>query len=68
MFTDLQNLNQVEMISDSNCQVTSMLRTFENCVDFYNFTIVGFGADNLRSMKKLFYNTRLYFFKLQIKI
>ena len=65
MFKDVEDLNQIELISENNCQITSMISTFENCFNLYNFTVIGFGADKLKSMKKLFYRTRLYFFSFK---
>ena len=64
MFKDIQNLISVEMISKNNGQILSMISAFENCVQLINFTITGFNVENVKSMKKLFYNTSLskYYF------
>jgi surface protein len=59
MFKDVHDIISVEMKSDKNCQITSMISVFENCESFYNFTLIGFGADNLKSMQKLFYKSWL---------
>ena len=59
MFEGVQDLVSVDMKSENNCQILSMISTFENCFSFTDFKIKGFKADNLKSMKKLFYRTYL---------
>ena len=59
MFKDVQGLISVEMESDKNCEIISMISTFENCYDFNKFEINGFDVNKLKSMKKLFYKSSL---------
>ena len=65
MFKDVNELLSVEMVSDQNCQILSMISTFENCFNLNDFNITGFGADNLKSMKKLFYKSSLTTFSFK---
>ena len=64
MFKDIKDLISVEMISEKDCQINSMISTFENCEDLEYFNINGFKADKLKSMKKLFYKTSIKDFPL----
>ena len=57
MFKGVSELVSVEMISSKNCQILSMTSTFENCENLRSFNITGFNGENLKSMKKLFYQT-----------
>ena len=59
MFKDIKDLISVEMTSEKDCQITSMISTFENCEDLEYFNLNGFKADKLKSMKKLFYKTSI---------
>ena len=59
MFKGIDELIAVEMKSDKNCQISSMISTFENCGNLYKFNIEGFNAVNIKSMKKIFYKTSL---------
>ena len=62
MFKDIQVIISVEMNSEKNCKITSMISSFENCKNLKNFAINGFNGDNLLSLKKLFFNTGLISF------
>ena len=59
MFKDISNLINVEMISEKNMSITSMISSFENCKDLRYFSIKGFSTNNLKSMKKLFYKSHI---------
>jgi surface protein len=59
MFKDVKDLISVEMNSDKNCKITSMISTFENCENLNKFSITGFDTRNLKSMKKFFYNSNI---------
>ena len=59
MFKDVKNIISVEMISQKDCKITSMISTFENAKNFQNFTITGFNGDKLKSLKKVFYKSGL---------
>ena len=59
MFKDIQNLLRVEMISDKNMSITSMISSFENCENLRYFKIEGFLTNSIKSMKKLFYNSHI---------
>ena len=60
MFKDLYNLRYVEMISDKNCEIYSMISTFENCENLEKFENFGFNTIQVNSMKRLFYNTKIF--------
>ena len=64
MFKDVSNLISVEMKSENNCHILSMISTFENTKNLERFTINGFSAEKLISMKKLFYNSDINSFSL----
>ena len=53
MFKDVSDLLSVEMKSEQNCEVTSMISTFENCENLNSFKIIGFNGEKIKSMKKL---------------
>ena len=38
MFKDVKELTSVEMKSDKNCQIESMISTFENCEHLESFS------------------------------
>ena len=64
MFKDIIDLISVDMNSHKKCKILSMKSTFENCIKLINFNIIGFDAERVKSMNKLFYNTSLYDFTL----
>jgi surface protein len=59
MFKDVSDLISVVMIANSNndIKIQSMISTFENCANLNDFTIKDFNLDELKSTKKLFYNS-----------
>ena len=59
MFSNVPSLKSVKMSSNKNCKILSMISTFENCNNLESFNIDGFSTDELKSTKKLFYNTNL---------
>ena len=59
MFKDLQYLTYIEMKSENDCQILSMISTFENAKSLERFTINGFSTEQIKSMSKLFYNSDL---------
>jgi surface protein len=59
MFKNVQDLISVKMVSNYNCQILSMISTFENCKRFNFISISGFDLEQLKSMSKLFYNSTL---------
>ena len=59
MFKDVKDLISVEMNSENNCIIDSMISTFENCNKLVDFNISGFNIERVRSMSKMFYNTSL---------
>ena len=59
MFKNIKELTSVNMTSEENCQITSMISSFENCENLKFFNLTGFKADELISMKKLFYKSGL---------
>ena len=59
MFTNISDLNKIEMSSNKSCKILSMISTFENCISLDEFKISGFDMSYLKSMKKLFYKTNI---------
>ena len=59
MFRNIPDITSIEMISYKNCEIISMISTFENCQRLINFNITGFSTSKLTSMKNLFYKTTL---------
>ena len=59
MFKDVPNLINVEMMSDKDMSITSMISSFENCINLKSFKIEGFLGNSLKSTKKLFYNSHI---------
>ena len=59
MFKDVSELISIEMSSLNYTKILSMTSTFENCNNLESFSVSGFDVSELKSMKKLFYNTNL---------
>ena len=59
MFKDVSTLISIEMKSDDDRKIISMISTFENCHNLNKFSISGFNFEKINSTKKLFYNTNL---------
>ena len=59
MFKDVPDLISVEMKSENDCQILSMISTFENAKNLYEFNITGFSGEEIKSMNKLFYKSAL---------
>ena len=57
MFKDVQDLISVEMKSNKNCKISSMISSFENCTNLHSVKISGFNGENIKSMHKTFYNS-----------
>ena len=57
IFKDIQSIVSVEMHSNNNCKIFSMISTFENCKSLVKVNITGFNTQELTSMKNLFYNS-----------
>ena len=64
MFKDVISLKSVQMNSLYDEIILSMISSFENCINLDSFSINGFSLNELKSMKKLFYNTNLKFINL----
>ena len=65
MFKNIYSLISVEMISKNNSKITSMIGSFENCVNLESFKIKeGFDISQIKSISKLFYNTSLNVFNI----
>ena len=65
MFNDVKGLISIEMFSENNCKIISMISTFENCTNLAFFNITGFNGDEILSMHKLFYRSGLSSFYCQ---
>ena len=59
MFKDIQELISIEMTSQKNCKINSMISSFENALYLEKIEIKGFNTSNVKSMKKLFYSTSI---------
>ena len=59
MFQNISSLISVEMISNKNCKILSMLGSLENCINLESFKIEGFNVENIKSLEKTFYNTKI---------
>jgi len=64
MFKDVVSLKSIQMNSLNDEIISSMISSFENCINLESFSIDGFSLNELRSTKKLFYNTNLKFLNL----
>ena len=60
MFKDVKSLISIEMNSTSNASIISMISTFENCNNLENIEVNGFLTNEIKSINKIFYNTKLY--------
>ena len=66
MFKDVQSLYSVEMYSEKNCKILSMISTFENCYELEDFKIKGFSGSQIKSMQKLFYKSWLQTYSISM--
>ena len=69
MFKNLNNLLSVNMISDKNVKITSMISSFENCNSLETLIIKGFDTTNVKSMHKFLYESygeKIDFTKIEI--
>ena len=58
-FKDIPNIISIEMISEKNCKIKSMISSFENSTNLKKIIIKGFDTSKVKSMKKLFYKTSI---------
>ena len=47
MFKDIKDLEFIEMISENECQITSMISSFENCENLKFFNLTGFKTNQI---------------------
>ncbi len=59
MFKDVSLITSVEMTTNKNIKITSMISTFENCENLNDFSIQGFNTEEIKSLSKLFYNSNI---------
>ena len=59
MFKNIKDLISVEMNSENNCQISSMISSFEGCSKLTSFNISGFNVEQVKSMHKMFYKSTL---------
>ena len=64
MFKNVKSLISIEMNSTSNASIISMISTFENCINLEDIQVNGFLTNEIKSINKIFYNTRLYIFDI----
>ena len=49
MFKNVKDLISVEVISQNNCHISSMISSFEGCAKLTSFNISGFNAEQIKS-------------------
>ena len=59
MFKGVEDLISVDMKSENKGPILSMVSTFEDCASFNHFNLTGFDGSQIKSMKKLFYQSEL---------
>ena len=59
MFKDVFDVVSIDMHSEKNLEIKSMISAFEDCQSLYEITIKGFDTSKVTSMKKLFYRTSI---------
>ena len=59
IFKNVQNIQKVELFSNSSDKIISMKSAFEGCSNLNYISINGFNTDELKSMSKIFYNTSI---------
>ena len=52
MFKNVKDLISIEMKSEKNCPITSMISAFENCNQLNKFKIDGFNVEQIKSTNK----------------
>ena len=59
MFKGVKSLISIEMKSTLNALILSMQSTFEDCINLEKIEVNGFSTNGLKSINKLFYNTKI---------
>ena len=59
MFKDISSLISVNMTSEKDVKINSMISSFDNCENLKNFNIEGYNISDVKSMHKLFYKTAI---------
>ena len=59
MFKDVSDIISINMISNNNLEIISMISAFEDCQRLTEIIIHGFDTSKVTSMKKLFYRTSI---------
>ena len=59
MLKNIINLNQIEIIINQTCKILSMISMFESFTNLKYIKLFGIDLNNLKSYKKLFYNTNV---------
>lgn len=59
LFNNIESLISVKMNSENNLKILSMESAFSNCENLETFNITGFNIEEVKSTKKLFFNTKL---------
>jgi hypothetical protein len=62
IFKDVKNLISFEMTSNESIDISSMISSFENCENLEKIENNGFNTSQVKSMKRLFYNTKMSYF------
>jgi len=58
-FNNIESLISVEMNSTNNLKILSMENALSNCENLESFKMKGFNIEEVKSTKKLFYNTKI---------
>ena len=66
MFKNIESIETIKMSSNTNDKILSIKSAFENCINLMNISINGFNIEQIKSTSKLFYNTGIKDFKLNI--
>ena len=59
MFKDVSSLLSVKMNTDKDMKILSINNAFENCEKLKEISIKGFDTSEIKSLKYLFYNTKI---------
>ena len=59
MFKGVEDLISIELTAEQNCEITSMVSTFENCLGLNHFNLTGFDGSKITSMQKLFFGSEI---------
>ena len=59
MFKDINSLKAVNITSEKNAKLLSIISAFENCKNLEKVNINGIDTNEITSLHKSFYNTKI---------